>query len=291
MLTEPAPNNLSPVQTIQDGGGEILERLMQRALDAGRASTIRPNPVRPLFWGLLCFTILMLFVAWAGLGELIIPPTPGTGVRLVDMPAPLLALNVALCFLPVAAFVLILLGVSRMMWFIPAVGSKLVWRIGDHYVSAVMIAALILIGYFALFGVLLTIAFLEFAGGGINPVVGLAGAVTAAEIPVALGWYLMLLSGWCLSRIARKTERTLLFLAVSWAGAFAVLLIIASTIATLAIGSAAFEPNAVIPSRVPWADAASGVAGFAALVVLTVIARRVSARYEPEGLVAGVQPA
>src|SRR3989475_727930 len=89
-------------------------------------------------------------------------------VNMLTEPAPLLALNVALCFLPVATFVLILLGVSRMMWFIPGVGSKLVWRIGDHYVSAVMIAALILIGYFALFGVLLTIAFLEFAGGGIN---------------------------------------------------------------------------------------------------------------------------
>src|SRR2546422_11609077 len=114
---------------------------------------MRTKPVGPLFWGLRCFTILMLFVAWAGLGELIIPPTPGTGIRLVDMPAPLLALNVALCFLPVAAFVLILLGVTRMMWFIPGVGSKQVWRIGDHYVSAVMIAALILIGYLSPFGV------------------------------------------------------------------------------------------------------------------------------------------
>src|SRR5438876_2042523 len=141
----------------------------------------------------------MLFVAWAGLGELVIPPTSGPGVRLVDMPAPLLALNVAMCALPVTSFVLILIGVSRMMMFVPSVGAKLVWRIGDHYVTAVMLAAFILIGYLALFAIILAVALLEYTGTAIDPLVGLAGELVAAAIPVALGWYLMLLSGWSLS--------------------------------------------------------------------------------------------
>ena len=68
--------------------------------------------MRSLFWGLLGFTILMSFVAWADIGELFVPPSTGPGVRLVDMPAPLLALNLALCALPVVAFVLILAGVA-----------------------------------------------------------------------------------------------------------------------------------------------------------------------------------
>src|SRR5438093_777944 len=55
---------------------------MQRALNADRAATIHPNPARSLFWGLFCFSVLMLFVAWAGIGELVIPPTSGPGVRL-----------------------------------------------------------------------------------------------------------------------------------------------------------------------------------------------------------------
>ena len=73
---------------------------MQRALNADRAATIRPNPARSLFWGLFCFSVLMLFVAWAGIGELVISPTSGPGVRLIDMPAPLLALNTAYAFSP-----------------------------------------------------------------------------------------------------------------------------------------------------------------------------------------------
>jgi len=252
---------------------------------------LQPNPIRPLFWGLLCFTILMLFVAWAGLGELVIPPTSGPGVRLVDMPAPLLALNVAMCALPVTSFVLILIGVSRMMMFVPSVGAKLVWRIGDHYVTAVMLAAFILIGYLALFAIILAVALLEYTGTAIDPLVGLAGELVAAAIPVALGWYLMLLSGWSLSRIAEKTERILALLAVGWAGAFAALLIASETIATFVLGSAALSPGAHIPARVPWADAASGVAGFAALVVLTVIARRASLRYASKAGLASAQPA
>src|SRR5207245_9999788 len=99
---------------------------MQRAFDADRASPTRPNPARPLFWGLFCFSVLMLFVAWAGIGELVIPPTSGPGVRLIDMSAPLLALNAALCILPIAAFLLILAGVSGMLPFVPQVGPKAV---------------------------------------------------------------------------------------------------------------------------------------------------------------------
>src|SRR5438552_11895755 len=204
---------------------------------------------------------------------------------------PLLALNVAMCALPVTSFVLILIGVSRMMMFVPSVGAKLVWRIGDHYVTAVMLAAFILIGYLALFAIILAVALLEYTGTAIDPLVGLAGELVAAAIPVALGWYLMLLSGWSLSRIAEKTERILALLAVGWAGAFAALLIAAETIATFVLGSAALSPGAHIPARVPWADAASGVAGFAALVVLTVIARRASLRYASKAGLASAQPA
>src|SRR3989442_5113879 len=109
---------------------------MQRAFEADRAASIRPNPARSLFWGLFCFSVLMLFVAWAGIGELVIPPTSGPGVRLIDIPAPLLALNAALCILPIAAFLLILAVGSAMMRCIPAVGRGLDCRIVQDYCAA-----------------------------------------------------------------------------------------------------------------------------------------------------------
>jgi uncharacterized membrane protein len=121
--------------------------------------------------------------------------------------------------------------------------------------------------------------------------VGLAGAVVGGAIPIALGWYLMLLAGWSLASLARNRERTMVLLAVTWAGAFAAVLIGADVAATIAMGAAALEPGVGIPPRVPWADAASGVAGFAASVVLTVVARRVSTRYQAAGLTAEAQPA
>src|SRR5207247_10091379 len=71
--------------------------------------------------------------------------------------------------------------------------------------------------------------------------------------------------------------------AVIWAGAFAALLIAAQVFATIVMGSAGLNSNAGIPPRVPWADPASGVAGFAALVVLTLVARRVTPRADQPG--------
>jgi len=251
---------------------------MQRAFEADRAASIRPNPARSLFWGLFCFSVLMLFVAWAGIGELVIPPTSGPGVRLIDMPAPLLALNAALCILPIAAFLLILAGVSGMMRFIPAVGRRLVWRIGKYYVTAVRLAAYIVIAYVLVVPVLIVVTFLAFSGTPPSTAMGLAVGLVVGAVPVALGWYLMLLAGWSLSAVSRRTERAAVILAVIWAGAFAALLIAAQVFATIAMGSAALDSNARIPPRVPWADAGSGVAGFAALIVLTLVARRVSRR-------------
>jgi len=78
-------------------------------------------------------------------------------------------------------------------------------------------------------------------------------------------------------------ERRAVILAVIWAGAFAALLIAAQVFATIVMGSAALNSNAGIPPRVPWADAASGVAGFAALIVLTLVARRVTRRADQPG--------
>ncbi len=251
---------------------------MRRALDADRAATIRPNPARSLFWGLLCFTVLMLFVAWAGIGELVIPPTSGPGVRLIDMPAPLLALNAALCILPIAAFLLILAGVSGMMRFVPAVGRKLVWRIGKYYVTAVRLAAYIVIAYVLAIPILIIVTFLASSGTPPSAAMGLAAGLVVGAVPVALGWYLMLLAGWSLSAVSRRMERAAVILAVIWAGAFAALLIAAQVFATIAMGPAALNSNAQIPPRLPLADAASGVAGFAALIVLTLVARRVSRR-------------
>ena len=251
---------------------------MQRTFEADRAASIRPNPARSLFWGLFCFSVLMLFVAWAGIGELVIPPTSGPGVRLIDMPAPLLALNAALCILPIGAFLLILAGVSGMMRFIPAVGRGLVWRIGKYYVTAVRLAAYIVIAYVLVVPVLIVVTFLAFSGTPPSAAMGLAVGLVIGAVPVALGWYLMLLAGWSLSAVSRRTERAAVILAVIWAGAFAALLIAAQVFATIAMGSAALDSNARIPPRVPWADAGSGVAGFAALIVLTLVARRVSRR-------------
>ena len=252
---------------------------MQRAFDANRAAPIRPNPVRSLFWGLFCFSVLMLFVAWAGIGELVIPPTSGPGVRLIDMPAPLVVLNAAICVLPVAAFLLILAGVSGMMRFIPSVGQRFVWRVGKYYVTAVRLAAYVVIAYVALFAALIVLTFLAFSGSTTSALGGLAVGIVLGAVPIGLGWYLMLLAGWSLCAVSRRRERAAVILAVIWAGAFAALLVAAEVFATLAMGSAALDSNAQIPPRVPWADAASGVAGFAALIVLTLVARQVSRRY------------
>src|SRR5207245_1354436 len=101
--------------------------------------------------------------------------------------------------------------------------------------------------------------------------------------PVALGWYLMLLAGWSLSAVSRRMERAAVILAVIWASAFAALLIAAQVFATIAMGPAALDSNAPIPPRIPWADAASGVAGFAALIVLTLVSRRVTRRADQPG--------
>src|SRR2546427_989345 len=207
---------------------------MQRAFEADRAGSIRPNPARSLFWGLFCFSVLMLFVAWAGIGELVIPPTSGPGVRLIDMPAPLLALNAALCILPIGAFLLILAGVSGMMRFIPAVGRGLVWRIGKYYVTAVRLAAYIVIAYVLVVPVLIVVSFLAFSGTPLSTAMGLAVGLVVGAVPVALGWYLMLLAGWALSAVSRRTERAAVILAVIWAGAFAALLIAAQVFATIA---------------------------------------------------------
>lgn len=228
--------------------------------------------------------------AWVGLGELFVPPSSGPGVRFVDMPATLLALNAALFVLPVAAVVFILTAVSGMR-FIPGVDTNLVWRVGGHTVGALKVAAFVLVGFVALFVALLAIALLEFSDGGINLAVGLAGHIVGSAIPVGLGWYLMLISGLSLSPLAKGIEKILLILSVIWAGAFAVLLIAAGAFATFALGSSALQSGVVIPPRVPWADAASAMAGFAALIVLAVIARRVSVRYQSGQLVGSAHPA
>jgi len=284
MLAPAAPNKLKPgSRPFRTGGGKVLERLMQRALNADRAATIHPNPARSLFWGLFCFSVLMLFVAWAGIGELVIPPTSGPGVRLIDMPAPLLALNAALCILPIAAFLLILAGVSGMMRFIPAVGRRLVWRVGKYYVTAVRLAAYIVVAYVLVIPVLIVVTFLAFSGTPPSAAMGLAAGLVVGAVPIALGWYLMFLAGWSLSAVSRRMERRAVILAVIWAGAFAALLIAAQVFATIVMGSAALNSNAGIPPRVPWADAASGVAGFAALIVLTLVARRVTRRADQPG--------
>src|SRR6266511_2494227 len=207
---------------------------------------LRANPVRTLFWGLLCFSILMLFVAWGGIGELFIPPTSGSGTPLIDMPPPLQAFAATMCALPILALVLIVAGIGGMMRTIPKVGPRLVWRIGKTYITALTVVGLMI--------------------------------VTA--ILIALGWYLMLVSGWSLLPLARLRERTAVEAAVLWAGACAALHIGADIVATLAMGSAALRSDAAIPARVPVADAVSAAGGFAALVVLTVVARRASRRYD-----------
>ena len=240
----------------------------------------RVNPIRVLYWGLVFFSVLMFFAAWAGVGELIIPPTSGPGIRLVDMPAPLIAFNAVICALPPAAFLLILLGVGGMMRTIPKVGPKLVWRVGDHYVTAVMVAGLFVVAYVALFVGILVLAVLQVIGIPIDPAVPLAGGVVFGTMPIALGWYLMLISGWSLSAVADQRERMALWAAVTWSGALALFLIGAQVIASILMGATAMEPNAAIPPRVPWADAAAGVAGFAALVVLVLVARRACLRFD-----------
>src|SRR3989441_11853433 len=51
MLTPAEANKLKPgTRPFRTGGGKVLERLMQRALNADRAATIHPNPARSLFW-------------------------------------------------------------------------------------------------------------------------------------------------------------------------------------------------------------------------------------------------
>ena len=78
-----------------------------------------------------------------------------------------------------------------------------------------------------------------------------------------------------------------ILIAVVSSGLFAAVLIGARLGATLALGPAALEPEAIIPARVPWAIASASVAGFAALVVLTVLARRIGRRYDATTRVEG----
>lgn len=252
--------------------------LLPRAVHPRRVEEARPNPVRSLFFGLVSFSILMFLVAWAGIGELFVPPSPGPGTPLSEMPPPLLALNAALCALPVAAFVLILAGIRGMMRYVPGVGARLIWKVGDHYVSPILIVAIILLGYVSLFVLVVVLAYLMLQGTAVDPILGLATSLVAGDVPIALGWYLMLSAGWALSPVARGRERQALLLAVVWAGVAATVLIAAGVIATLAMGSAALTPNATIPAKVPGVDAGAGVSAFVALVVLTVVARRAARR-------------
>src|SRR5207245_976954 len=115
---------------------------MQRAFEADRAASIRPNPARSLFWGLFCFSVLMLVIAYV----LVVP-------------------------------------------------------------------------------VLIVVTFLAFSRTPPSTAMGLAVGLVVGAVPVALGWYLMLLAGWSLSAVSRRTERAAVILAVIWAGAFAALLI------------------------------------------------------------------
>jgi len=241
---------------------------------------LRANPVRTLFWGLLCFSILMLFVAWGGIGELFIPPTSGPGTPLIDMPPPLQAFAATMCALPILALVLIVAGIGGMMRTIPKVGPRLVWRIGKTYITALTVVGLMIVAAILLFVGMLGIVLLEIAGSSLDPAVGLAVGLVFTAIPIALGWYLILVSGWSLLPLARLRERTAVEAAVLWAGACAALHIGADIVATLAMGSAALRSDAAIPARVPVADAVSAAGGFAALVVLTVVARRASRRYD-----------
>jgi len=62
------------------------------------------------------------------------------------MPAPLLALDGCVMHPPIALPPI--LGRSLgMMRFVPAVGRRLVWRVGKYYVTAVRLAAYIVIAY------------------------------------------------------------------------------------------------------------------------------------------------
>src|SRR5439155_2060098 len=123
------PNFLGAPCSCPHGGGGNSESLAQPLL------------------GLLGFTILMSFVAWADIGELFVPPSTGPGVRLVDMPAPLLALNLALCALPVVAFVLILAGVAGMLRWTPGLLSTLSWRVGKLRFTPLRVAAILVLSW------------------------------------------------------------------------------------------------------------------------------------------------
>lgn len=223
----------------------------------------------------------MVFEAWAGIGELFIPPSSGPGIRLVDMPPPLLAINVALCALPVVALILILAGLSGVARFIPQAAPRLVFYVGHARITAVQVALSLVLFYVALFASFVGLAFLEFAGARVDPVLFLTGGLVFAAIPITIGWYLMFVSGLALHSLAMPWERVGLRAAVIEAGLFAALLIAAQTEATFAMGSAALAPNAVIPVRVPWADASAGVGGFLAVLAITLVARRASKRFVP----------
>ena len=240
-----------------------------------------PNPLRSLFWGLLGFTILMSFVAWADIGELFVPPSTGPGVRLVDMPAPLLALNLALCALPVVAFVLILAGVAGMLRWTPGLLSTLSWRVGKLRFTPLRFAAILVLSWSLFFIAVVVFALLEILGTSVNPAIVLGGGLTVSLLPIAIGWYFMVMSGWVLSPGATRWERIAIRIAVISAGFLAALLIAARVAATFAMGSFALDPGARIPPLVPWADVPAGVGGFGSLVVLTTVAKRAAARGSP----------
>src|SRR5205823_7597296 len=84
-LDHGGPRHPCGVRRVRGGAPPQEERrLMERA---------RTNPVRSLFWGLVCFSILMFFSAWAGIDSSLSHLTRARGHRSSKCPLPFLRLT------------------------------------------------------------------------------------------------------------------------------------------------------------------------------------------------------
>ena len=247
--------------------------------------------LRVLSWRLILLAVYMGILAWSGLQTAFFPQPPSAPIYLVDMPAPLLAVNAALLLLPVCTLLFLGLGLMGLRAEIPEVRERLTWRLGP-----VVFGPLRLIGLLILLAVLAVVAGLALyalahLGGGTVPAASLFLDAGFEALFVAFGWCLMVFPAKALAPWTTRNEGKLVT-AASLLITVAAILEAGVWFVAAGVGAAtaaADAGGAVAPTH-PWADGLTALAAFLGLLLVAWVARRLVHRMRGAAALASAVP-
>lgn len=232
--------------------------------------------LRRLSWGLVLLAAWMGLLAWAGIGNTFFPTPPSEPVYLVDMPAPLLAMNAVILLLPVLCLFLLGLGLLGLRTSVPEVRDRLSWRLGPLILGPLRLIGLLILAAILAVVVSLGLYFAAFQSGGTAvPSASLFSDAAFEALFIAMGWCLMVFPAKAIGPWATRRESGALMIAVFLISA-AALFEAAMQFVAAWVGASllAANPDASVPPAYPWADGFSALGAVLGLVVIAWVARR-----------------